>query len=404
MKKLRSSHLDRILGRLDDLDSVNLAIVVQRLARERALLETVFHTVQEGILVIDRSGVIQYANAAAHRLVGLREHDIGVTLLWKFAPQLQQSLGGYFTEEGGTRPVSLTRELEVSYPEHRFLRLYLVPLDVQEASAEDRDRTAVILTDITEDKISTEQQIESERLRSIYELAAGVAHEIGNPLNSINIHLQLMRRQAARLDASLPQRAKIDQAVGICETEIQRLDGIINHFLQAIRPQPPDLREMQLMDAVTEVLGLLGPELNDLQVRVEVAMDAPPPLINADPAQLKQVFFNVLKNAMEAMDKGGDLRLSTNADEETVYLYIADTGSGIEQEDLAKIFQPFYTSKNDGNGLGMMIVQRIMHDHGGQIGLDSEPGKGTVVTLSFPQSHRRVRMLQTDGESVADIS
>jgi signal transduction histidine kinase len=110
---------------------------------------------------------------------------------------------------------------------------------------------------------------------------------------------------------------------------------------------------------------------------------------------LKQVFFNLIKNAMEAMQPGGRLSIKIRSDDDSVYVAIADTGSGILPEDLAKLFQPYHTTKVSGHGLGLMIVQRIMRDHGGHVGIESKQGVGTVVTLQFPQKHRRIRMLQS---------
>lgn len=386
----KSSHLERILGRLDDLDSVNLAILVQRLARERSLLETVFNTIQEGILVVSEAGVIEYANAAAHRLIGLRDNDVGQALLWKVMPDLARSLNV------GTRlrrftPAGLSRELEITYPEKRIVRLYMVAM---EEEVEDGGRLfAVIITDITEDKLSTEELIEIEKTSSIFDLAAGVAHEIGNPLNSIHIHLQLMQRLLEKMEPT-PENRKLAKSLGVCTSEVERLDGIITHFLHAIRPIPPDFQEVDLLELLTEVLTFQGDELKNLGIQVDIEIERKLPPIQGDRNQLKQVFFNIIKNAMEAMDAGGQLRITGQSDDHFVSLMIADTGVGISQEDLAQVFNPYYTNKKDGHGLGMMIAQRIMRAHGGSIGLDSREGVGTVVTLQFPQKDKRVKLIE----------
>lgn len=404
MARSKSSPLERILGRLDDLDTTNLTILVQRLARERALLETVFNTIREGVLVVGKSGLVEYANAAAIRLLGLRDDDVGSLMIWKAVPDLARTmnLGNLDGSGRRMRPASAARELEITYPEHRFVRVYLAPFEDEDADA---PLFTMILADITEDKLSTEQLIQDEKISSIFDLAAGVAHELGNPLNSINIHLQLLQRQIAKLQDG-PQAAKMEKALEVCTNEVQRLDGIIANFLQAIRPQPLDLQEAPLLDVLDEVLTFLGEELTNLNIQVEVTVDDKPPVILGDRNQIKQVFFNVVKNAMEAMDAGGKLDITARDDDEYVYLSFADTGVGIAQEDLSKIFQPYHTTKSSGHGLGMMICRRIMRDHGGQIGLDSRPASpgsaerdaGTVVTLQFPQKHRRMRLLEAATE------
>ena len=383
----KHSSLDRVLGRLDTLDSVNLANLVQRLARERGVFEEIFNTLQEGVLVIRDDGAIEYANHAAGRLVGLGEDVAGQTL-WRLVPGLRNSLGAALDGDGAAPVVA--REFELTYPEPRVVRLYMVPFRAQGAGQ--ARRFAVILTDITKERATTERRIESERNSSIVLLAAGVAHELGNPLNSLTIHLQLIERRLKRLKDAR-EAAALGESLRICRDEVARLDGIISNFLGAIRPQPPDLADTELGALVAEVLRVQHRELEDRGVAVEVEA-APVPAVLADRNQIKQVIFNLTKNAMEAMEPGGSLRIRSRADDDSVYLVFADTGAGIRAEDLGRLFQPYHTPKPGGNGLGLMIAQRIMREHGGQVGIESKEGVGTVVTLQFPRRDRRARMLE----------
>ena len=398
----RSSSLDRVLGRLDDLDSVNLTILVQRLARERHLLETVFNAIEEGILVVNEMGIIEYSNTTANKLIGLKPRDVGKAVLWKIVPDLARSLN-FNVKEHIKKPPSVSREIELNYPEHRYVRLYMVPFRERRKLGE-KLRFAIILTDVTADKISTEKLIENEKISSIFMLAAGVAHELGNPLNSLTIHLQLIRSQLKKFENKVQLPEKVQSSLQVCMNEVQRLDGIIRHFLEAIRPAPPDLDEINVLEVLEEVLHFSADELKNLGIHVDIEINEDLPVIMADHNQLKQAFFNVLKNAMEAMGKGGDLKIHTHSDDEFVFIHFADSGSGIPQEDLSKVFQPYYTTKTEGSGLGMMIVQRILHDHGGKIGIDSRPGVGTVVTLEFPQKHRRTRLLEGNREACSNES
>lgn len=386
----KHSSLDRVLGRLDTLDSVNLANLVQRLARERGVFEEVFNTLQEGILVVRDDGAIDYANAAAHGLIGLGSDDLAGQTLWRLVPGLRNSLGAALDDEtgGGAAPV-VAREFELTYPEPRIVRLYMVPF--RAAGGTPARRFAVILSDITKDRQSTEARIETERISSILLLAASVAHELGNPLNSLTIHLQLMERKLKKLKASKDVDS-LAESVRVCRDEVARLDGIVTNFLEAIRPRPPDLAEIDLNEVLADVLRFQHGELADRGIEVE-AETPELPLVLADRNQIKQVLFNVTKNAMEAMRPGGKLKIKSRADDDSVFLLFADTGSGIKQEDLARLFQPYHTTKSGGHGLGLMIAQRIMREHGGQIGLESKEGLGTIVTLQFPRKDRRVRML-----------
>ena len=388
----KNSSLDRMLGRLDTLDSVNLANLVQRLARERGLFEEIFNTLQEGVLVITPDGAIDYANDAAHRLIGLSEDELVGQTLWRLVPGLRSSLGGALDDDSATLPV-VAREFELTYPEPRTVRLYMVPF--RGAGGTDR-RFAVILSDVTRDRQTTERRVEDERTSSILLLAAGVAHELGNPLNSLTIHLQLMERKLKKLRASAKSAKETDSladSVRVCREEVTRLDGIIANFLDAIRPRPPDLSDTNLTEVLSEVLRFQQREFADRSITIEAETPDDLPRVMADRNQLKQVFFNITKNALEAMQPGGKLKIKSRADDDSVFLLFGDSGNGIRQEDLVKLFQPYHTTKPGGHGLGLMIVQRILREHGGQVGIESKEGIGTVVTLQFPRKDRRVRML-----------
>ena len=391
MAGLKHTSLDKLLDRIERLEPAALQTLAQRLARERARLDSVFNILQEGVLVITADGEIHYANDAAARMIGFKEQSGAPAALWRLVPGLRASLDIDRQHDPAVGRPLVTREFELTYPAPRVVRLYMVPFH------EDDDteaRYALILADITSEKRSTEELIENERISSILLLAAGVAHELGNPLNSLAIHLQLIERKLEKLrDPRGP--ATLAESIAVCRGEVARLDGIIKNFLEAIRPRPPDLAEVNVVEVIEDVLRFQGKELADRGIKIEGELPASTPVIMADRNQLKQVFFNLVKNAMEAMSPGGKLGIRVRADDDSVYILIADTGAGIKQGDLAKLFSPYHTTKTGGHGLGLMIVQRIMRDHGGHVGIESKEGTGTVVTLQFPQKHRRVRMLRS---------
>ena len=388
-KKLSS--LDKVLGRLDRLDAAGLQTLVQRLARERTMLDAVFNILQEGVLVITADGEIDYANDAAAQMIGFKDQSGAAATLWRLVPGLRASLEG---ESAGGQTLGqplITREFELTYPQARVVRLYMVPFHEGEKG---EARFVIILADITREKKSTQELIENERTSSVLLLAAGVAHELGNPLNSLTIHLQLIERKLKKLrDAK--EATALTESIQICQGEVTRLDGIIQNFLEAIRPRPPDLADVNIVEVIEDVLRFQEKEFADREIKIEGELPESTPLIMADRNQLKQVFFNLLKNAMEAMQPGGMLGIRVRADDDSVFVRVADAGVGIKPEDLAKLFSPYHTTKVGGPGLGLMIVQRIMREHGGQVGIESKEGVGTVVTLQFPQKHRRVRMLKS---------
>ena len=391
MSVKKNTSLDRVLGRLDTLDPVNLANLVQRLARARGLFEEIFNLLQEGVLVINSEGVIDYANTAAHRLIGLSGDELPGQVLWRLVPGLKPTLGAAL--DSGDAEAALpvvAREFELTYPEPRTVRLYMVPFRGEGGVA--GRRFAAILTDVTHDKRTTERRIEDERTSSVLLLAAGVAHELGNPLNSLTIHLQLIERKLKNLKRS-KEIDTVGESVRVCRDEVQRLDGIISHFLEALRPRPPELAEIQLPDVLAEVLRFQQWEFTNRGIAVEAETTDSLPSVMADRDQIKQVFFNIIKNALEAMPPGGRLKIKSRADDDSVFLLFADGGVGIKTEDFVRLFEPYHTTKPGGHGLGLMIVQRVMREHGGQVGVESKEGVGTVVTLQFPRKDRRVRML-----------
>tara|TARA_Y100000588_G_scaffold68995_2_gene70477 strand:+ start:4288 stop:5463 length:1176 start_codon:yes stop_codon:yes gene_type:complete len=390
MSARKKSSLDRILGRLDNLDSVNLSNLVQRLIKERRFLETVIDVVQDGILVINAAGTIQFANQQGCRLIGLKEKDVGRANLWKIVPDLARTLD-LGPDDNQAEPSVMSREVHLTYPENRYVRLHVVPIAGTPRSRRGRSY-AVILTDVTEDKLSTEELIESEKISSVVMLAAGVAHELGNPLNSLNIHLQLINRLSSTLDKK--DAEKLMKSLDICSDEVKRLDRIISNFLEAIRPSDPDFRPLDLLALLEETLRVLEVEFEEKNVKVKIEVTEKAPAVHADPDQIKQVLFNVIKNAADAMEENPRLKIFLRSDEENVYLQLADSGKGISKENLSKVFQPYFTTKKEGHGLGMMIVHRIMRAHGGQVGIDSKPGTGTLVTLQFPHADRSLRLLE----------
>ena len=190
---------------------------------------------------------------------------------------------------------------------------------------------------------STEETIHTERLNALTLLAAGVAHELGNPLNSLHIHLQLMERRLRKVPDS--QRKELTKIVDVAKEEIARLDAIIRQFLGAIRPTQLDCRLENLNQLVQESVRFLEAEIADRNIIVESELRSDIPLLELDRTQMKQVFFNVIKNAFQAMKSGGVLRVRTDVDDRFASVTFTDSGGGIPEEEMSKIFEPYFTTK-----------------------------------------------------------
>jgi signal transduction histidine kinase len=396
---VKAEFLEKLIGRLGRIDPEEVQNYFLRLAQEKGFLETVFNAIQEGIIVTDSNGRITYLNEAACELFGLQGDDaIGKRLDERVRGLDWESL----TQSGG--PVS--RDIEIFYPANRFINFYIVPLIIEPRSAEDKieisaERVgyAMILRDITESRRSVQQTIESERLNTLTLLAAGVAHEIGNPLNSLNIHLQLMERRVRDLED--PAREELQESIDIARSEIGRLDSIVTQFLRAIRPSKPQLHPENINAIVDESVRFFAPEIQDRDIVVEQELRSDLPLLELDREQMKQAFYNIIKNSFEAMKRRGVLHIRTDRDDTHVLISFTDTGGGISAENLSRIFEPYFTTKSTGTGLGLLIVRRIVREHGGELSIESSEGKGLTLTIRLPYIERRVRMLEA-GERKAE--
>ncbi|HSP46251.1 MAG TPA: ATP-binding protein [Chthoniobacterales bacterium] len=393
---MKSGFLDKLIERLGRIGPEDVQNYLLQLAQEKGLIETVFNAIQEGIIVTDASGRITYVNDAACELFGL-EADPSI------GKRLDERVRGLDWKSLSQSQGAISRDMEIFYPANRFLNFYIVPLLIKrrenkdDSSAQSRPTGepvghAIILRDITESRRSTEKTIESERFNALTLLAAGVAHEIGNPLNSLHIHLQLMERKVRKLDGKLKQ--ELQEAIAISRAEITRLDSIVTQFLQAIRPSKPILHPENVNAIVDEALRFFAPEIADRDIVVEAELRPDLPPIELDRDQMKQAFYNVIKNSFEAMKRRGILRIRTDMDATHVNVSFTDTGGGMSAESLSRVFEPYFTTKSSGSGLGLLIVRRIVREHGGELAIESNEGKGLTLTIRLPYLDKRVRMLE----------
>ncbi|HAB15695.1 MAG TPA: ATP-binding protein [Verrucomicrobiota bacterium] len=388
----KSGFIDKVLHRLSRLDAQELHSLVERLKQERALLESLFQTIEDGVVVADRDDRVIYLNQAAGRLLGVAPEGALGQPMGRLLPELGENV-----LRSSERQKVVRREIEVRFPRPRFLRVFSAPIEQDPGAG-----IALVLHDATETHHRTQEFIEAERLHALTLLASSVAHEIGNPLNAIHIHLQLMEREVRKLQQIAAGASSADPAVitdklasylSVAQGEIARLDYIISDFLKAMRPTPPKLKDGSVNEVIRDTLDLLRPELENRRLRIVEKLAPEVPVVRLDAAQLKQALVNLVKNAFQAMTTGGTLTLASGSTAESVWITVGDTGCGIPPEQLSRLFQPFQTTKEQGSGLGLMVVQRIIRDHGGRIDFESAVSRGTTFKIWLPRPDRPPRML-----------
>jgi len=378
----RKNFFNRFSERFDDLDASSRQTYLLRLVRERGFFETVFNTIEDGLLVIDRDLKLRYFNRAANELLALPA-DTSQLRLSQLIPNVDWTL---ITQNGSSEWNRVARqELEIRYPEPRFIQFYLAPLPAETELA------AVILHDVTESRRRAGAELEQETVKAVSLLAAGVAHEIGNPLNSLYLNLQMLERSVADGEDFSPEEAA--SMLEVCKSEVERLDSIIHSFLTAIRPGKMKFVSVDLKELVVDVLNFMRPEIEARKIDIKCNWGSHIPAISGDPEQLKQVFYNIIRNAVQAMTNGGGLSIYGYATPDHRILEFSDSGRGITPETLREMFIPFKTTKAGGNGIGTMIIERVCREHGAEFGIVSEPERGTVFQLRFPSGAKRVRLL-----------
>ena len=371
----RDPFLNKLIDRFDKLDPQALQNYVLDLAQHAHQLEEVLDHLQEGVLLLNPEGEITFMNRQA-----------GIWLEKSFPPNGRQPLKKIiedpalypFIEEQLKNPQErVTADLSLMIPRELSLRV-----SVSARSGQRPCGLLVLLMDITREVDQVTWNERWARIESLIHLTAGIAHEIGNPLNAITIHLQLLQKKIQSLSAG--PRKEMEDMLEVLLGETHRLDAIIRNFLKATRKPLPRYQNENLLEVIEEALEFMKPELTARKIKlIYRKKDVLTPFLIHKEA-LYQAFINLIKNAMEAMPHGGKLEITAKQQDKIVTLLFKDTGLGIAQKNLDHIFDAYYTTKPEGSGLGLMTVFQAIRDHGGRIDVESKVNQGTTFTLWLP--------------------
>ena len=386
---MKSSFLEKLLERAPKVGAAELQTHLTRLAEEKGFLETLFNTLHEGVVVLDGEGKLIYWNRAAQRLLNLPESLEAGT--WS----LSRSLRGIDWRGLLQEQKSSSGSLEVSYPESRILQYALVPLEDETGTG---PRHVAVFHDATRERVEARSAVETGKAEALTLLAAEVAHEIGNPLNSLHLQLQVMEKDLRKAPEKVA--GEIRASLDVCRQEVRRLDGLIARFLRALRPQPAQKQLASAEAVMEEGLAPLKAEFLDRKILLEKEVQPGIGPVPMDREQVQQAIYNLGRNAMQVAGEQGIVRVALKKDGDFAIWEFRDNGPGIRPEDLPHLGQPFYTTKHGGTGLGLMIVQRIAREHGGDLQLQSMPGKGTTARFRLPFSEKRVHLLEVKSPGV----
>ena len=325
---MKSGFLEKLVARLDRVVPGEVQQIVTRLVHEAGFMDQVLESLHEGVIILDPQGVIGFVNHAACQFFGLdRERAVGE----KISSQIRGLDWGTLGKPGRT----ISRDLEVFYPENRYLNFYLAPIDDADATTEPTGYV-MLIRDLTSTRAEAEETIESERLNVLTLLAAGVAHEIGNPLNSLNIHLQLLGRKLRKLP--LNERGPLEENLATAREEIHRLDLILKQFLQAVRPTTPRRERADLHALLHDTLKLLEAELASRKIIIELDLAESMPTSLIDSVQFQQVFYNLIQNASQAISSNkGRITLRTRVNDFEAVISVEDNGTGISPDHMGAI-------------------------------------------------------------------
>ena len=346
---------------------------LREISEVQALNRWIIENTSTGIIAVDGQGRVTLANQPAVRIMARLGFSLPEGTGWSY-PEWAEKYG-------------LESRLVQCLREGQGCDLYSAPVTGPNGTAylhvhitvsrDDEGRVigaTDVFHDVTEHRQLEQRLVEAEKLSALAQLAGGAAHEIRNPLASVRGFVQLLKRRHSGLDDYLE----------IIINEIDRIDGIIKELLQLAKPMPPALADIALARLLDEVCLLTGAGATLDQIELIKAYPADLPVLKGDANQLKQVFINIITNAIQATPHGGRIIVDAGAGSDSVWVSVCDNGCGIPPDQLSRVFEPFYTTKKNGTGLGLTVCNRVVRAHGGRIDVVSAPGEGTTFTVYLP--------------------
>jgi len=382
-----SRFIQKVFQKLDKLDNEKIREIMLELTKEKELYRIVFDSMIEGVIVINSDRKIIMINRAMKNFISMSGHGVYLQEInyCNFDEEIKKILNDALSHNYKI----VDKEIHLSRNNKSFA-LSILPL----VSEEELIGNIIILMDITEKRSREIQLRQAESLAALTTLSAGVAHEIKNPLTSIDIHIQLLNKEITKLKKINVDVKNSKNLIAIIKEEIDRLNSIVQDFLFTVRPMSLNLSKENINSILRELIDFLKYELIEANIKVVFELDENLPRFLVDPKYLKQALLNIIKNSIEALHEGGEIIIKTEeAENGNVLIHIKDNGEGIPENLITKIFEPYFTTRKSGTGLGLVIVYKIIKELGGKINIRSRENKGTVFTIELPVYDKKKRLL-----------
>lgn len=383
---------ERAIKALPRQNADQIQAIVNDLVEGNKMLETVLSSLPDGIMVSDINHDLIFVNTQARRFLKLSGNDFLEKKIWKAVSD--RDISEFIEENLLSQDRVDDEDFNIQMGDKvKILSLSILPL-VDRGTIKG---SFISFEDVTEKRAESLRLRRAESLASLTTMAAGVAHEIKNPLGSISIHIQLMQKcLGAENDVC---KSDLNDYLNVVNEEVDRLNQIVVNYLFAVRPMETDPKCRCINSLLAELIDFIHFELEEDDIEVMVNLEDGLPELKLDDKLIKQAFLNIIKNAQAAMSgEGGSLSIRTYRVHDTVAVTIADTGPGIPDEIRNKIFEPYFTTRVTGSGLGLTMVYKIMKEHNAEIRLNSEEGKGTDFTFIFPIPQHEQKLIEWSGE------
>jgi PAS domain S-box-containing protein len=383
-----NSFILQILRKFDKLSKESARGILANIVDDSDRLKTALDSINVGILVCDSNHRLLLTNKFAERTLSIKHYEHSNDCVWMVIEE--ELVSGFIqkTLSDGDKVEGYEFEINGRCGITRLLSLTVLPL-VKHYKV---TGSIILVENITKRRSKEAKMHRIETLASLTTLAASVAHEIKNPLASISIHIHLVKKILKRmLEEFAGEKESFDKMsryLDVIDEEIQRLNDTVVDFLFAVRPMELTMLKADINQFLESVVNFIALELEQNNIRYKMELTPDLPFVKFDDRYMREAVFNITRNAIEAMsEKGGLLTVKTRKTDTDVIISITDTGAGMSEETQLKIFEPYFTTKDTGTGLGLTLVFKVIREHHGELNVYSKLGEGSTfnITLPIPQ-------------------